>query len=230
MKKTIVLSALIAAATTLSIAQSNTKGTIHVGLGFSTVLGGAKITTNLQEVDRDGTSFGARFNVGARIQYSFIEALSAGLYVRSESASYLSSMEDNLSNSYDRTFKSNGLGIGAELKFYLVNKDKFLMYVAPSIGYASASDEDRIQDYYYSYYYTSGDLVNKGTSSGMEYGMTFGFNWYWTKYIGMSLDVGFNRVSMKGDFDKLSSKNSEYQPKGLGFLFGLGLVSKFGGN
>lgn len=221
-----VLAAGLLATTTLSIAQSNVPGTIHVGAGFSVLLGGAKVNTNLPYIIDDGTSIGARFNPGVRAQFGIAKAFSAGLYLRSESAAYISTLEDQYSGeTYDRTFSARGFGVGAEAKFYMLNKDKFLMYVAPSIGFAASKDEDKLEDDFNNY----NDYEIDGKSSGVEYGITFGFNWYWTKYIGMSLDLGFNRVSLKGEFD-ITSQYSSYDVKGLGFVFGVGLVSKFGGN
>ena len=226
--KKLLISGYLIAATIFVNGQANTAGTVHVGAGFGVLLGGARIETNLPYVKDDGISVGARFHPGIRAQYSFHNMLSAGIYLRSESAGYISTLEDEYGNSYDRTFTARGLGVGAELKFYFLNKDKFLMYLAPSLGFAKSNDNDDFtDDSYYNSYEGGGD----GKSTGTEFGLTFGFNWYWAKFIGMSLDVGVNRVSMKGEFDNITpSAYSDYTVKGVNFVFGLGLVSKFGGN
>ncbi|MBC7388689.1 MAG: hypothetical protein H7329_05735, partial [Opitutaceae bacterium] len=90
MKKVLIAAALLAS--TMSFGQSNTKGTIHIGLGYGALLGGSKIENSYAStLDKtDGTvkykGLGARGMTGIRVGYGIANAFSIGIFLRSESA------------------------------------------------------------------------------------------------------------------------------------------------
>jgi len=207
MKKFIFVVALLATSVVSSWAQSNTSGTFHVGLGYGALIGGATIKDDVTS----NKGVGVRANYGVRASYGICDAVSLGVYLRKEGAVYaVGSNGYNSSVSYNVTQSTVGFGI--EPKFYAVNKDKFNLYIAPSIGLVAGKT------------YNDYGASTKYSTSGLGYGATVGFNWYWAKYIGMSLDLGYAGVSTK-----VKTDNGDFKVNGGGFYFGIGLVSKFGG-
>ncbi len=212
--KKLLLAIVLIATTTLTHAQSNTPGKIQLGLGWSVLLGGATLESKFAGVTTSEKAIGARANTGLRAQYGLTEKFSAGIYLRSEHAAYVTTTTD-FGTSSDFTTTNSGIGFGLEGKFYPVNKDKFALYVGPTIGFGSTKDK-----------FTGGGT--NGKSSGLEYGVNVGFNWWWAQFIGMSLDLGYQGVGLKGSVSESGDK-VDYKIKGGGVLFGLGLVTKFGG-
>ncbi len=212
MKKIIISAIFIATASFSAFAQSNTKGTIHVGLGWGVSLGGANIKTGVLESD----GVGAKSNYGIRASYGLGKAFSLGIFLRKESAIYVSTFTNSnfTTSTASLDFVTSGIGTGLEGKVYAVNKDKFNLYFAPSLGFSTGKA-------YYDF-----ATATKTTLSGLNYGLTAGFNWYWASFIGMSLDLGYSGASLSGKFDGATDKTTV---SGGGFYFGLGLVSKFGG-
>ena len=204
MKKVILAASLLLASFSSSFAQSNTAGTIHVGLGFGTQLGIASI----KDDQGSNTGVGARFNYGVRASYGVAKLLSLGIYLRKEVAAYsiASDGED------DQTIIQNAVAVGLEPKFYVVNRNKFNLYLAPSLGFVSGKT------------YDNDDSSIKDKTTGLGYGATIGFNWYWAKFIGMSVDLGYNGLSTNAKSDL-----GNYKLSSNGLYFGVGLVSKFGG-
>ena len=206
MKKIIISAIFIAAASFSAFSQSNTKGTVHVGLGWGLSLGGATIKSGPSE----DKAIGGRSNYGIRASYGLGNAFSLGLFLRKEGAVYVSSS----ASSSSLGLVSSGIGVGLEGKLYAVNKDKFNMYFAPSFGFSSGKA------------YPDGFTAFSASTSGLNYGLTAGFNWYWASFIGMSLDLGYQGIALSGKFD---GATENFSINGGGVYFGLGLVSKFGG-
>jgi hypothetical protein len=226
----VILVAGLLISTTFANAQSNTLGTIHVELDLPILLGGGDIKTNLPFFTDDAISRCAGFNPGLRVQFGIAKVLSAGAYIKRELAWYSSAWPDDYGSTFHRKLTAKGIGVGFETRFCFVNGDKLLMYLAPSVGYAASNDNDKFvydESHHYSSRYTGG---GNGNSSGIEFGLTFGFNWYWSTFLGMSFNGGLSHTSRKGEFDNIESQYSNYEIKGLGFVMGLGLVSKFGGS
>ena len=214
MKKVLFAAAMIASS--MSFAQSNTKGTIHLGLGWGAQLGGAtlKYSAGSNSVSEKGA--GLRAASGLRVSYGLADAFSLGLFLRKEGAVYVASSTSG-SSSTSSSLVTSGLGIGLEPKGYVVNKDKFNLYFALPIGFSTGKSYDI-------------DYSSETTKmSGLNYGLNVGFNWYWASFIGMSLDLGYSGVALSGK--KTNSYGTEIKTNinGGGLFFGLGLVSKFGG-
>lgn len=194
--------------------SSNAPGVIQIGLGWGVTLGGAKIIykDNIGSTTENGV--GLNSNIGLRAQYGLTKLFSAGIFIRRENAAYVTT--DAASNS--STFGTNGFGFGLEVKVYPVNKRKFALYLAPKFGFSTAKTN----------LYSSTDFPGK--ASGLNYGVAAGFNWWWAKFIGMSLDLGYSGSGLSGKFDdQLLFGGTTYKLNNTGFYFGLGLVSKFGG-
>lgn len=214
MKKVLFAAAMLASS--MSFAQSNTKGTIHLGLGWGLQAGGATIKTTYPSPYEDWSGsykgVGARANYGLRVGYGLADAFSLGLFLRSEGAAYTST---DLGSG---TFIVKGLGVGLEPKAYVVNKDKFNLYFALPIGFSTGKA------------YSSESTSETTKMSGLTYGLNAGFNWYWADFIGMSLDLGYSGVSLSGK-EKVDGLDGDIKSNisGGGVYFGLGLVSKFGG-
>ena len=211
MKKLLLVVGLLASVT-LTNAQSNTKGTIQLGLGWAGVFGGATIESKYAGVTSSDKGLGARSNTGVRGQYGLSENFSAGIYLRTEHAAYVTTSTSTFGTSSDFTTTNSGIGVGLEAKYYFVNKDKFAFYGAPSIGFCSTKDT-----------YTGGGT--SGKSSGLEYGLNAGINWWFANFIGMSADLGYQGIGLKGKVTGV-----DYKIKGGGLLWGIGLVVKFGGD
>jgi len=105
--------------------------------------------------------------------------------LRREGAAYASTD----SRSTTTTLVTSGVGVGVEPKFYAVNNDKFNLYFALPVGFSTGKA------------YISEFSAITGKASGLSYGLNAGFNWYWAKFIGMSLDLGYSGISLKGKFD-----------------------------
>ena len=212
MKKVLFAAAMLASS--MSFAQSNTKGTIHLGLGWGLQLGGATIKTTYKDESNSMKGVGGRSNYGLRASYGLADAFSLGIFLRSESAAYVVTSDDAFSSA-SSTLVTKGLGIGLEPKGYLANKDKFNLYLGLPIGFSTGKAYDL--DY----------ASETSKVSGLNYGLNVGFNWYWASFIGMSLDLGYagNALNVK------NADNADFKTKinGGGVYFGLGLVSKFGG-
>lgn len=215
MKKILLAVGLLAS--TLTFGQSNNPGTIHVGLGWGLTLGGAKIDWTYTDAagSESGSlkGIGAKSNYGLRFNYGLAESFSAGIFLRKESAVYAVTDPDGF-DSYSLVTK--GMAFGVEAKYYVVNKDKFNYYFAPSIGYSTGKAYDL--DY----------AEETEKANGLNYGITTGFNWYWADFIGMSLDLGWSGGALKSS-ETEDGATWENKIKSGGVYFGMGLVSKFGG-
>lgn len=213
MKKVLIAIGILASSVVFG--QSNTKGTIGVGLGWGVQLGGATIK-NSGAYESSEKGIGARSNYGLRASYGIANAFSLGVFVRSESAAYVTttttSSNDIYSASASSTIYTRGLGFGLEPKLFFLNKDKFNMYVAVPVGLSSGKG------------WNSTNTTDKISMSGLNYGVNWGFNWYWASFIGMSLDLGYAGVGLKGEDNGITTNVN-----GGGVYFGLGLITKFGG-
>jgi len=212
MKKVLFAAAMLASS--MSFAQSNTKGTIHLGLGWGLQVGGATIKSTVEDESSSVKGVGGRSASGLRVGYGLADAFSLGLFLRSEGAAYTST------DFGSGTFITKGLGVGLEPKGYVVNKDKFNLYFALPIGFSTGKA------------YSSEATSETTKLSGLNYGLNVGFNWYWASFIGMSLDLGYSGVALSGK-KTYEGYGQSYEVKtninGGGLFFGLGLVSKFGG-
>ncbi|MBC7388178.1 MAG: hypothetical protein H7329_03110, partial [Opitutaceae bacterium] len=196
----------------------------------------------------DGTvkykGLGARGMTGIRVGYGIANAFSIGIFLRSESAAYAATQTSDSrpkgsANIYDdsdyytytysgststgvsQTITTKGIAIGLEPKLYVLNKDKINLYFALPVGFSSGKATSS---------YSNSPAAKV---SGLNYGLNFGMNWYWAKFIGMSVDMGYAGVALKGKaVDNpaiLGGGNITTTVKGGGFFFGIGLITKFGG-
>jgi hypothetical protein len=196
---------------------ANAKGVIQIGLGWGATLGGAHdvLTTPLTSTTDAG--IGLTSNLGVRVQYGLAKLFSVGLFARRENAVYVPTT-DNTGNGNGYAIGTQGFGFGIEGKVYPINKEKFALYVAPRVGFSTS--KTRFYDDY-------SDLTGK--ANGLNYGLVAGFNWYWAKFIGMSVDLGYSGASLNGKFNDASLKDYKFNLKNGGFFFGIGLITKFGG-
>ena len=203
------------AVSSVSFAQSNDKGVIQIGVGYGGLIGGG--TMSYSDGIGSYKMVGLRGNYGIRAQYGVAKNISVGVFLRGEGAAYTSTN----TNFSGYTITNSGAAFGVEGKYYIVNKDKFNFYGAPSIGFSTG------QTHYVDANYTS----SKFNMSGLNYGVGLGINWYWAKFIGMSADLGYSGVSLSGK-DNVLNPGTTYTDKfsSGGVYFGIGLITKFGGN
>ena len=140
MKKIIISAIFIAAASFSAFSQSNTKGTVHVGLGWGLSLGGATIKYGTAETK----GVGGRSNYGIRASYGLGKAFSLGVFLRKEGAAYVTTSTGSGFGSLSSTLVNSGVGLGLEGKLYAVNKDKFNLYFAPSVGFSTGKSYDNL--------------------------------------------------------------------------------------
>lgn len=199
---------------------SNGPGVIQIGLGWGVTLGGATIINKYPGGSTTDKGVGLNTNLGLRAQYGLAKFFSAGIFIRRENAIYVTSnASPNASpSSSSTTLGTNGFGFGLEGKIYPVNKEKFALYIAPRIGFSTVKTN----------FYDSNFSVF-GKANGLNYGVTAGFNWWWAKFIGMSLDLGYSGSNLNGIYNDPLFQNNTYTLKNGGFYFGLGLITKFGG-
>jgi hypothetical protein len=212
MKLSLFLAAMMAVSS-VSFAQSNDKGVIQIGLGYGALIGGGKLTATESGQSFSESLAGVRGNFGVRAQYGLAKNISAGIFLREEGAAYVTTANGYSSGT---SFVTSGVGLGIEAKYYLVNKDKFNLYGAPSIGFSSGK--------------AWSDVSNKISMSGLNYGVGIGLNWYWADFIGMSADIGYSGISISGK-DTNSSPGTTITDKinSGGVMIGVGLITKFGG-
>ncbi len=224
MKKLLLMASMVA--TTFAFAQSNEAGTIQLGLGWGATLGGATIeTTQKGAYAHDGSDttmtttddgVGINSNYGIRAQYGVSELISVGIYVRMERGFYTVT-NTTAGISFSSTMLASGFGFGLEPKIYPVNNDKFNLYVAPSIGFSTATTT---MTFFTAY---------TGKASGLNYGLTVGFNWYFSDVVGLSADLGYAGSALSGTMDDTTIfKDFTYDINSSGFYTGLGLTLKFG--
>lgn len=224
MKKLLLMASMVA--TTFAFAQSNEAGTIQLGLGWGATLGGATIETSQKgPFAHDGSDstittsddgVGINSNYGIRAQYGVSELISVGIFVRMERGFYTVTNTTG-AFSFSSTMLASGFGFGIEPKIYPVNNDKFNLYVAPSIGFSTASTTMTFITSY------------TGKASGLNYGLTVGFNWYFSDVVGLSADLGYAGSALSGTMDDdVIFKDYEYDINNGGFYTGLGLTLKFG--
>lgn len=223
MKKLLLIVGVVAS--TLTFAQSNDAGVIQLGLGWGAVLGGATIEStypisNGSGGTKDTTTtddgVGINSNYGIRAQYGVSELISVGIYVRMERGFYTVTNTTG-GIAFSSSMLASGFGFGIEPKIYPVNNDNFNLYVAPSIGYSTATTT-------YTFL-----LAYTGKASGLNYGVTVGFNWYFSDVVGLSADLGYSGSSLSGTMDDQTLfKDYSYKINSNGFYTGLGLSLKFG--
>jgi hypothetical protein len=213
MKKILLGLGLLASVFTFG--QSNEAGTIHVGIQWASVLGGATFKTTYTDPDTTLTftdkGIGAKGLFGVRGSYGISEKISVGGYIRREHAAYVSTDLFSIGSTV-----VSGIGIGTEMKFYFVNKDRFNMYAAPSVGYSMGKT------------YYSGFATETYKANGLSYGVNLGLNWYFTDMIGISFDLGYAGGMLKVKDEEGDAKVETKITNG-GLLWGVGLVGKFGG-
>lgn len=227
MKKLLLMASMIA--TTFAFAQSNEAGTIQLGLGWGATLGGATIentypqsttdangVTTTKDTTTSDDGVGINSNYGIRAQYGVSELISVGIFVRMERGFYTVTNTTG-GFSFSSTMLASGFGFGIEPKIYPVNNDKFNLYVAPSIGFSTATTTMTFLTAY------------TGKASGLNYGVTVGFNWYFSDVVGLSADLGYAGSALSGTMDDdVIFKDFTYKINSNGFYTGLGLTLKFG--
>jgi len=225
MKKLLLMASMVA--TTFAFAQSNEAGTIQLGLGWGATLGGATIentypqsttsstgVTTTKDTTTSDDGVGINSNYGIRAQYGVSELISVGIFVRMERGFYTVT---NTTGFFNTTILASGFGFGIEPKIYPVNNDKFNLYVAPSIGFSTATTT------------ITNFLAYNGSASGLNYGVTVGFNWYFSDVVGLSADLGYAGSALSGTMDDQTLfKDFTYKVNNGGFYTGLGLTLKFG--
>jgi len=220
--KNLFIAAALMLAVNSGFAQSNSPGTMQIGLGWGLALGGATFSTDAPgSVDSKGV--GGKANYGLRFQYGLAESFSAGIYLRSEAAVY--AVDYTAPDGYGGTYTSStdlttsGIGVGVEAKYYIVNKDHFNFYAAVPIGYSSSK-------------VTYSDFEDAGSTTygGLSYGVGLGINWYFGDVFGINSDLGYTGSSLSHSFPA-DDPDPAYKGKisSGGLMFGLGIGVKFGG-
>jgi hypothetical protein len=219
MKKLFLAAGLLIS--TLAFSQSNESGTIQVGLGWGLTVGGATIESKDTSGTLKGDGVGAKVNYGLRAQYGFSDNLSAGIYVRGESAVYVVTYDDYTGTVPDVTY--TGTAFGLEAKYYVVNHDRFNFYPALSVGFTTGSSE-----YDASYYSTT---VESTSLSGLNYSVGVGLNWYFVKDVfGMSTDLAWQGTNLSGTQDATAySAEKDITVNNGGLYWGFGFTAHFGG-
>lgn len=217
------MTVMAAAFTTGAFSQSNQQGTIQVGLGWGVTLGGATLKTTPEGGSEiKGTGEGAKANFGLRAQYGLSENLSAGIYVRSETAVYVVTLDDYTSAVALPDITYSGTAFGLEGKYYLANSDGFNFYPAISVGYTTGNNE--ISDITFG--------TSKTDLSGFNYSIGIGLNWYFISDVfGLSTDIGYQGTMLSGtqDADAYGNPKRDVEVTNSGLVWGLGLTAHFGG-
>lgn len=197
--------------------MSNAPGIISIGLGTDVGLGGATITPQ-GGTAQDG--IGATANYYIRGQYGITDWFSAGLAIKYGGAVYVTT---------DEVGDQTALGVTgetflAEAKFYAVNHPKFNFYFSPGIGFNTSTATE------YNGGSSSGQTLGTGSLSGLSYSALVGINWYWVDFLGMSVNMGYSGTSLSGNITPSGGTAQSFTVSNTGFTFGIGLISKFGGN
>ncbi len=200
-------------------AQINTKNTTYVGAGPGLLLGGGSFTPSSNGESKKYSAFVANFNMGLNFHHSFSETFGAGMYIKLAGVGY-ATLESETENDWSSTGSSQVI-IGLQPRFYVLNKNKISLSIAPNIGLILAKDNIEVETNSlntYSY---------DGQSTGINYGASVNFNFFWSKNWGMFAEVGLNGSSHTGDFDDYGVVN--YRLTNLGIAAGAGIIAKFGG-
>jgi hypothetical protein len=215
MKKVFSIIVLFILAGFISVSgQSNTKGTIQVGFGSGIQFGGAKINYNYQNADYSQSADGTARNLGITTQYAISKRFSARVYLRRELSTYR--YPYGVIGYFGNTVNLAVTAFGIDARCYLLNKDKFNLYFAPSIELLKGNSK-------VDPYGNNKDDMRKAIS-GLSYTITAGANWYWTKHIGIAANVGYGLTRLDGEYlngqVKLNVRSS-------GLYLGFGVVGKF---
>lgn len=190
--------------------NANRPGVVQIGLGWGSILGGASLTLRYTDTSLTQPGVGLTSNFGLRVQYGISEPVSLGFYARRDAGTFVT-LSDDIGN-----FDLRGFSVGFEGKAYVINKDMFAVYIAPTIGTSFAN--------------SSIDTVGgttPGKAVGFNFGVTAGLNWYWTDGFGMSCDLGYKSSSLTGIFMDPELADMDYKIRYGGFYIGVGLVVKF---
>lgn len=210
------------------LAQANTAGTVQFNVSTLFQLHLGEASTNLPHTYAENIGLGAKFDATIGAHYSLNKTISAGLSVSYEnSAIYNPSASDRYgAEVYNRGFSETGLGSEIDIRFFILNKENALLYIAPSVGYVYYKDVNKVtfkeEKYVYSY--------NRGKSSGFEYGLIMGHQKFFTNHIGMFEEIGFSFLSSHGIFQNQPEANKTYKVYSLGLRIRMGLVVKLNGN
>lgn len=207
----------------LVFCQSNDNGTLQLGAGAWITLGGATIKSVFDTSGTvKGSGLGAKANVGIKAQYGLSDKISLGVIVRREAAIYYTdyTYTDSYFTPAATDVSAAGFSFGTEVKYYLINKNPYNLFVGPYLGYYTGNATLKL-------YNADGSL------SGLCYGLGGGFNWYWGYEAGMALDFAFVGQSLSGvpdnaaDFDSYTERITKYHIGGIGIYIGLAFIIKF---
>jgi hypothetical protein len=221
LKKLLIVTSLLIP--TVGFCQSNDKATVQLGIGSWLTVGNAIVKNyfdNSQNVK--GSGIGVKGSFGIMGQYGFSEKVSGGIFLKRESAIYSTSYtyDDKNFTPPATDLTTAGFSYGAELKYYIDNKNSYNFYVSSQFGFYTGDATLKV-------YSADGNL------NGIVYGAGGGINWYWGYNVGMSMDFGIHGQSLEGsphnpaDFDYFPERVTSYKTNGLGIYFGLGINIKF---
>jgi len=207
----------------MTFCQSNENATIQLGAGTWLTLGGAAIKSTFDNsAEVKGSGVGVKINAGIKAQYGISEKVSAGVFIRRELAIYSTSYSytDPYFTPAATDITTAGFSLGAEAKYYLINKNLYNLHVGPSVGFYVGNATLKVYN-------------AKGNLNGLNYGLGGGINWYWGYNVGMSFDFALNGQSLGGSPDNLSEfigypeTVTKYKVTGGGIYIGLAFIIKF---
>ncbi len=216
--KKVLLTAVAVFGFAFANAQSHTKGAMQVNIMGGFLTGSATSEYDDNSLNFNGseskfTGSGAQF--GASFHYGIADAFSLGLgleigtvVLTPKDYNGFSNVEPSLN-----TFKVILTG-----RYYFVNKEKFNVYGAPSIGFTTAKD-DTVYGIGFS------DVERK--YSGLNYGVNVGGNYFFTNTVGVIVNLGYEGNSLKFTESETGFDDVDGKASLMGFKAMAGLALKF---
>jgi hypothetical protein len=203
--RTSLATILIMGGCTLGLAQINTPGRFHLGIGLAAAGHATEYTETIRVLgipfERRTTDGAATVTIPLEFSVGVVNAMSLGLYL--EPGSYLDSSAT----------ESNGLAlIGVQPRFYLVNKDRFAWTASLRLG-GSALQIDRNET----------GLNSVARYRGGHLGLGTGIAAFFTDHIGLQVHLFYlaNRFNLKeyelnGASLSLNDIDAELRTRGVG--------------
>lgn len=185
--KKVLLTAVAVLGFAFANAQSHSKGAMQVNITGGFLTGNATSeyddnSLNFNGAESKFTASGAQF--GASFHYGIADAFSLGLGLEFGTV-VLTPKDFNGGFGYTdpslNAFKVNLVG-----RYYFVNKEKFNVYGAPSVGFTTAKDDAVFAGF--------NNVETK--YSGLNYSVNVGGNYFFTDIVGVILNVGYEGNSL----------------------------------
>ncbi len=220
MKGTIITSLLLLAFT-VAKGQSNEFGTIgvHAGAGIGVYATLADFKYDGVQIDKD-TSAAAAYTFPIEVQFGLHRLFSIGAY-----AKFGRYIDEDPNDENVETEQNSVSSFGITPKFYMVNKDRFNLYLGCNIG-ATALNQEKTTN---SGSFTAREKWRWNATNVMPH---LGFNAYFGETAGLFFDVGYDAHNFKlseytFNDDPADLSRFDYQFDAKGVYLNLGVALKF---